>query len=255
MRLFVISILAIYLPTSWGEGSPGKLDLSKGNALQMQLCSLKPGKSMKAYEDMFDDYLTWAVENDQEPWAFRLKPVFKSSGQAASFEWIEIMASPFEKWGIGWDKWLGTKDGSRLNEQWQELANCQVAVHQVFNLYIDRERLSDDSRVITMNWCTRNEGVTFQQLSAQHRRAAASMNMDNSQVVAWNIVYPGLGARNTPGQFLHMMSYANHRDLMLSRDTFANGGGWQRRAAYEASYATCTGSNVYQAEVLHVPGS
>ena len=163
------------------------------------------------------------------------------------------MASPFEKWGAGWDKWLGTKEGSRLNDQWQELADCRVAVHQMFNLYIDRDGLADDSRVITMDWCTRNEGVTYDQLNERHRAAAA--NMDDSPVVAWNIIYPGVGARNVPGEFLHMMSYKNHQGLMLSRDAFANAGGWQRREAYETSYATCTGTNVYQAKVLQVPGS
>lgn len=253
MRLLVIGALAFVIPTSWGKDLLGDLDLSKGNALQMQLCSLKPGKSMKAYEDMFEDYLKWAVENDQEPWALRLKPVFTSPGPGGSFEWIEIMASPFEKWGAGWDKWLGTKDGIRLNNQWQDLANCRVAVHQMFNLHIDRDRINNDSRVITMDWCTRYEGVTFGQLSKRHAEAAA--NMGNSPVVAWNIVYPGVGARNVPGEFLHMMSYQNHQGLMSSREAFANQGGWQRREDYATSYAKCTGANVYQAEVLHVPGA
>lgn len=253
MRPLLLSFLVFFMPTSWADEMLGELDLSKGNALQMQLCSLKPGKSMKAYEAMFDDYLEWAVENDQESWALRLTPVFAAPGPNASFEWIEIMASPFEKWGAGWDKWLGTKEGSRLNDQWQELADCRVAVHQMFNLYIDRDGLADDSRVITMDWCTRNEGVTYDQLNERHRAAAA--NMDDSPVVAWNIIYPGVGARNVPGEFLHMMSYKNHQGLMLSRDAFANAGGWQRREAYETSYATCTGTNVYQAKVLQVPGS
>ena len=36
------------------------LDLSQGNSLQMQLCSLKPGKKMKDYKANFDAYVDWS---------------------------------------------------------------------------------------------------------------------------------------------------------------------------------------------------
>ena len=68
MRPLLLSFLVFFMPTSWADEMLGELDLSKGNALQMQLCS-QTRQSMKAYEAMFDDYLEWAVENDCESWA------------------------------------------------------------------------------------------------------------------------------------------------------------------------------------------
>ena len=37
-------------------------DLSQGNSLQMQLCSLKPGKKMKDYKANFNAYIAWSKE-------------------------------------------------------------------------------------------------------------------------------------------------------------------------------------------------
>ena len=43
-----------------GASSVAGLDLTRANALQMQLCSLKPGKKMKDYEANFNAYIEWS---------------------------------------------------------------------------------------------------------------------------------------------------------------------------------------------------
>ena len=42
---------------------------------------------------------------------------------------------------------------------------------------------------------------------------------------------------------------------MAWQDDWANNEGWRLQRDYEASYAQCTGENVYHARVLNRPGS
>ena len=42
---------------------------------------------------------------------------------------------------------------------------------------------------------------------------------------------------------------------MTWQNGMANNEGWRARADYESAYASCTGTNVYHARVVHRPGS
>ena len=57
-------------------GKVAGLDLSKSNSLQMQLCSLKPGKKMEDYVASFDEYIAWSKKQGVETFALRLVPMF-----------------------------------------------------------------------------------------------------------------------------------------------------------------------------------
>jgi hypothetical protein len=105
---------------------------------------------------------------------------------------------------------------------------------------------------MTFNWCTRQDGVSWDQLNAKHQALLAG-RADDSPAKSWTIMFPGLGVRNTIGEFAHLVSYADVAGLTASQNALANQEGWRQREDYYTSYADCTGENVYQVEVLNRP--
>ena len=175
------------------------LDLSQGNSLQMQLCSLKPGKKMKDYKANFDAYVDWSKKQGVETFALRLTPMYHSQpNNQSGYEWIELLAAPFEVSGEAWDKWQTTKEGQALNEDWQSIADCSVSLNPIFTLFADETITAKDTRIITMDWCSRLPGVSYDHLQEKHDGMLANRSPD-SPVKAWSIMYTGLGMRNAPG--------------------------------------------------------
>ena len=231
------------------------LDISKSNSLQMQLCSLKPGKKMKDYVASFDAYIAWSKKQSVETFALRLVPMYATQpNDQPEFEWIELLAAPFEVSGEAWDKWLMTEEGQALNENWQSIADCQVSLNPIATQYVDETIINKETRIITMDWCSRLPGVSYDQLQDKHDSMLANRSSD-SPVRAWSIVYTGLGMRNAPGEYMHMLSFANNAGLNAYLNNYANNEGWRQRDSYQTSYASCTGQNVYFANVLNRPES
>jgi hypothetical protein len=230
------------------------MNLQEGNALQLNLCKLQPRKTMADYERVFNSYIKWAEDNDAEVFALRGTPIFGGADANApiEFEFIDFLVSPYAKSGDAWQKWLTTEQGQKINAQWQETAECRVSVNPTFIRFADREALSGDTRVMTINWCTVREGVTPDQLAAKHDSLMANRSSD-SPLKAWSVMFPGLGVRNAPGDFAHFLSFADMDGLMAYQNDMANNEGWRRRADYERSYAECTGENVFHMQVLHRP--
>ena len=83
---------------------------------------------MDQYNAMNKDYINWSKENDVEVTFVRQTPLFSHAdfNQSPGYDFIELLASSFEGSGKGWDKWLGTKNGQKLNKKWNELATCHV---------------------------------------------------------------------------------------------------------------------------------
>lgn len=238
-------------------GQYSGLNLEQANSLQMQLCSLKPGKSMANYRKVVDSYISWSKENGVEVFVLRATPMFVSAPQNAQmdFDFIEMLMGSYEVSGSGWTKWLTSEEGQKLNEQWQEAADCRVVVNPAVIQVIDQAALSArNDRVMVMNWCTRREGVTWDQLQAKHQQIASGWSTE-SPLKSWGIMYPSLGMRNAPGEFMNILSFEDANGLMAWQDNLANNEGWRTRADYMTSYADCIGDNVYYAEVLNRPGS
>jgi hypothetical protein len=61
--------------------------------------------------------------------------------------------------------------------------------------------------------------------------------------------------RDAPGEFANILSFEDANGLMAWQNNLANNGGWRMREDYMTSYASCSGDNVYYAEVLNRPGS
>jgi len=238
-------------------GQYSGLNLAQGNSLQMQLCTLKPGKSMASYAKVVDAYIEWSKDNNVEVFVLRATPMFVSPPENANrgFDFMEMLLGPYEVSGRGWTQWLTGEDGRKLNAQWQEAADCNVSINTAYIAVIDQAALSArNDRVMVMNWCTRREGVSVDQLVAKHQQIASEWTAE-SPLKAWAIMYPGLGSRNMPGEFAHILTFADASGLMAWQDSLANAEGWRNRLDYETSYAECIGDNVYYAEVLNRPGS
>ena len=253
--IFALSTLlsSMAFADSHGESWAG-LNLSEASAMQMQLCSLEPRKTMADYDKVFNAYIEWSKENDVQTYAMRATPLFGGPvpGSGMDFQWIDMLVSPFAVSGNGWDKWMNTESGQKLNKQWQETANCRVAFHAAASMFLDREALTHDSRVISLNWCTRNDGVTWDNLMVRHTTMAAS-RPDGAPVKAWTLLFPSLGIRNAPGEFAHMLSFADTAGLMAWENQLPNDEGWRQREDYQTSYVSCTGPNVYRTEILNRP--
>ena len=187
----------------------------------------------------------------------RAIPLFASPRNSTTpgFDFIEMLASSFEQSGQAWKKWLSTKEGQKLNDTWQSLAECRVAINSFAMRYADIETLNTlDERVITFEWCTRNEGVAWDDLAPVHQQAVDN-RPDNSSVLSWAIMFPGVGVNNAPGEFLHMFTFADTIGLMAHRNRIANEEGWRQREDYQTNYASCTGQNAYLATVLNRPSN
>lgn len=255
LSLFMLSLFAAAIAFADNHDRQfAGMDLSQANAMQMQLCSLKPRKTMADYDKVMNGYIKWSKDNDAAAFVLRLTPMFTTPppGGNLQFDWIDLLAMSFESSGDSWDKWLSTESGQRLNAQWRATADCRVSVNPVVTRFLDAQALTGDDRIITFNWCTANEGVTSDQIIARHQSMAAN-RPDDAPIKAWNIILPGLGNRNPPGDFAHMLSFVNTKGLMAWQNAMANDGGWRQRQDYYNSYAQCTGENVYQGRVLNRP--
>ena len=258
MKLILLAIgMLIGSLTHAASGQYQGINLDAGNALQMNLCALKPGKTMANYNRVMDDYIEWSRENDVEIFVLRLTPMFLSANPngAPQFEFIDMLISNFDTSGSSWTKWLTGADGQKINAQWLETADCRVSLNAAYIMVLDREALSArEDRVMTFNWCTRNDGVSTDALRAKHQELAADWTPENP-VKAWTIMVPSLGSRNTPGAFAHLLSFEDANGLMAWQNATANDEGWRDRQDYENSYADCVGDNAYYAQVLNRPGS
>lgn len=256
MRLMITLLGTLFAATSFAaQDEYSGIDLAQGNALQMNLCALRPGKTMANYDRVMDGYIQWSKDNDVELFVIRATPIMLGGGADAQFDFIDMLIGPYPVAGNGWDKWLNTESGQKLNAQWQEVGDCTVAVNAAFIQVIDQEALAaTDRRIMTFDWCTRKEGVSYDQLGAKHQQMASGWSTD-SPIKAWVVSYPSLGSRNTPGEYAHILSFEDANGLMAWQNAQANNEGWRMRADYEASYADCIGENVYSGEVLNRPGS
>ena len=155
--LYVMGLLAGSLAIADHHEQYAGIALNQGNALQMNLCSLKPGKTMANYDRSFNDYIEWSKENDAEVFVLRATPMFGgATADGPQFEFIDMLISPFGVSGDAWNKWLTTEDGQKLNQQWASTADCRVVVNAAFIMALDQETLSArDDRVMSLNWCTR----------------------------------------------------------------------------------------------------
>ena len=149
------------------------------------ICTLKNDATM--------DDIARSTKNSTSLWMTRTFEDFVKSSchmaVGATYDYIAFDFMDWEELGNEWDLYLDSKTGSEIASEYDKVEDCDALVAAVFPLLRRAEISSDDSRVVTVEWCTRKDGVSADQLSAEHRAIAAG-NVDNRLVGWW-----GLGIR------------------------------------------------------------
>ena len=110
------------------DGHEKKQSASVPFNMQVNVCTLKPKKTMSDYEKVFNAYVDWAKANEVDVYNARQMPLMTHADiqNPDTYEFLDIMVSSYERQGKGWDLWLTTKEGQKLNAQWQSVADCYV---------------------------------------------------------------------------------------------------------------------------------
>lgn len=250
----VLTCAAPFLAADDHETFAGGIDPAEPMSVQIQLCTLNDGKSMRDYDAMSARYRKWAKKNDAEVALIRQYPFATHNMPDNPYpaDFVEFLVTDFENSGSGWDKWMSTKEGQKLNAEWQDIATCSLKFAAMFTNWADVEAINtDDSRMVTWNWCTRREGVSHDDLNAMHARVVEN-NPDGLGNIGWFTMYPLIGGASASGEFAHVVVYPDMAGVMTRMDQFANGG-WRDRMEYY-KLADCTGEALMMEEVLSRPG-
>ena len=99
-------------------------------SVQLNLCNLKDGSSMKDYDELLDDYFQWAKDNDVEVDFVRQTPLFTHATPKSPDQWqfADFLISDHKRSGETWDKWLGTKAGQKLKRQRKSRSQTWLSV-------------------------------------------------------------------------------------------------------------------------------
>ena len=254
--VLLVAMIGVGAFAAHHEESYANMNLNQRNSLQVNLCNLNPGKTMADLDGLNDAYFKWAEKNGTTRFFMRLTPLFTGATPSdPGYDYIDMIASPFSVAGDEWDNWMGTKEGQKLSARWAELATCYVRMTHNVTKYADRKALAaDDDRIVTLEWCNRNEEISTDQLIAKHNALAASFP-DGVSNIYWGLLLPQLGNSSAPGQFAHMDTYPDVKALMERQNWLGNEGGWRVMQDYYTSYASCSNRNVFSAKVLNRPAS
>lgn len=224
------------------------VDIGEGVAHMAHICTLKSDATMNDISKI--DKKLHKFMDDENIRGFRqiLLPLM---AVGATYDYIAFDFMDWEELGNEWDLYLGSKTGSAIASEYDKVEDCDALVSAVFPLLRRPEISSDDSRIVTVEWCTRKDGVSADQLNAEHRAIAAE-NADNELVGWWGVGYPMAGVRDGvfPGDFYHLVNYTDMKTFAAAKNAIANEEGWRARADYYASYADCTGEHVMIGETV-----
>ena len=255
---FTLAIFALLLAsTTYADNHEfnNGIDVSEPFNLQIQMCALLDGVTEKDYDAFLQDYFAWSRKHDVEVTFIRQESLFTHANATNPnpYDFVEFLVSDHKTSGESWDKWLTTKDGQKLAKRWSKLAKCYVKMANTEMIWANVDEMnSDRDRVVTWNWCTRKDGISWDQLSAKHRSVAASAG-DNSSNIGWAAFYPHLGGANAPGEYAHIVHYPNVEALMNRSARHAQGG-WRGLDDYYTSYANCSGESASLETILYQPG-
>ena len=224
--------------------------------LQVQLCTLKGNTSMKQYDDMIADYVDWSRKHDVELFFARQTALYPhNSWFEAGYDFMELLLSSHAMSGKGWDKWLGTSDGQKLNERWQKMAECRVKQAASVPHFVNQELINkDNDRLVAWNWCTLNEGVSWDDMLAEHDRNVKLLEEDNLGIIGWATIYPRIGTEDAPGDFAHIVVYPDVESAQIYQQAQSDGG-WRDYNNYQANFAKCRGDSFFIENVINNPNN
>ena len=224
--------------------------------LQVQLCTLKDNASMKQYDEMIDDYVKWSRKHDVELAFARQTPLYPHNNWFESgYDFMEVLFSTHAVSGKGWDKWLGTSDGQKLNARWQKLADCRVKQAASVPHFVNQEAINkDNNRIVAWNWCSLNDGVTWDDMLAEHNRNVKLLEEDNLGIIGWATIYPRIGTEDAPGDFAHIVIYPDVEAAQIYQQAQSDGG-WRDYNSYQENFAKCRGDSFFIENVINNPNS
>ena len=227
-------------------------DLETPQAIQIQLCNLNEGKTLAQYDKLNSDYFSWSEKNNVSTNFIRHTPLFTHSNASnPGYDYIEYLIGPHEVLAENWDKWMNTKEGQKLNARWQDIATCHVKLGTLYMRWVNEEaNAADDNRIVTMDWCTRKDSVSWDQLTAKHDQIEASYP-EGVQNIVWAMMFPQIGSADAPGDFAHVNVYPDMQAFMKRHKWLSHDSGWKLRDDYISSYADCRGDEAFVEDVLY----
>ena len=255
MKKIILTFLTFILTFSVSENSIADDHMEVSN-LQIQLCNLNDGVTMKEYDAMISEYFEWAKKNDVETYFARQTALYAhNSFIDAGYDFVEFLNTSHINSGKGWDKWLGTKSGQKLNEKWQKLANCKVKMAAIVPNFLNEKALSEDKdRIVSWNWCSLNDGVSYEDLLEEHSKRASSLEENSRGLIAWANVYPRVGMSEAPGDFANLAFFHNIEAAQVYQQDQSDGG-WKSYRDYNQNFASCEGDQFMIEKVLSDPNN
>ena len=113
---------------------------------------------------------------------------------------------------------------------------------------------NDNDRIVAWNWCSLNEGVSYEDLLTEHEKRAELLKEDSLGMIAWANVYPNIGTDEAPRDFAHLAVYPNIESAQIYQQSLSSGG-WQSYRDYQRDFATCKGESYMIEKVLNDPNN
>jgi len=215
------------------------VQIGDGVSQTVHFCKLINGATMEDIAKLDAAGIKWLDKEKLRLGIDILTPVFDTF---SSYDYISLHWATWKEWGTFWSKISESAEGQAIMNSYGSVEDCNVMVASVFPIMRKGVVIEDRDKVSTVEWCSRKEGISSDQLSAKHREIAASIK-DDTSVIWWGVGYPQIGAQNKdlPGDFYHYMSYTDYAGLAASKHKVANEEGWRMLQDYYTSYADCNG--------------
>ena len=233
----------------------GGMDPQQPMNAQTQLCTLNPGKTMAQYDRLQQKYIAWSKKNGVETTVIRAYPFISHDNpdNRSNTEFVEFLVSDHKTSAKGWQLWLNTPEGKKLNTEWQSIAKCDLKMATVYTRWADVDAMnSSKNRFAMWNWCDLKEGVTSESLIAKHASIVENYPGGIGNI-GWFGFFPLIGGANAPASFANILIFPDMAGLMEHKQWIAEGG-WRVRQDYY-NYVDCQGDSVMIEEIRHQPGT
>ena len=187
-------------------------------ATETSICTFNEGKDVSDMDKVLNSFKSWATETDYPSYLVMNTPLYVSSQTNAQVVLQEFAS--FQNLATAWKK-LWAEDPKFVTD-FEKIASCGRSLSHYYPLHNNQNLEPDDDRIMVINWCTKNQGVSWDQMQAKHATFNFSTSIDS---------------------------------FMQAENMRANEGGWKLREDYYASYASCSGANVYQQTVISRPAN
>ena len=215
-------------------------------AMEASICSLNKGKTLEDLNDFFMDLRKWAKKNDYNTFSTLNTPLYVGGGVDIPVLMLEF--GSYKELGEGWDK-IG-ENGQELLVSFENIVSCSRNLSHYYPMHSNKSMASDDDRVLAVNWCTRHEGVSWDEINEVHASWSWNENIGHA-----GLIFPALGVRqgDFPGEFGHLRVYPDAAAMLAEQNKISNEEGWRQREEYFDKYADCAGGNAYLQRVVIRP--